>query len=97
MPVNVQATFTALAQPSAVMDADQGSFKLTTVGLDVNNTVKTQFSTDNGATWTDDTTFNADQTATVITPAAGRQYRLFPVLLQVSLNKQVQYKMSRET
>lgn len=94
MPANVQATFTSPAEPSAVMDADQGTFKLSTVGLDVNNTVKTQKSTDNGATWTDVTTYNAEQTNTVITPAAGEQYRLTCVLLQAL--KQIQYKMSRE-
>lgn len=94
MPVNVQASFTSIGEPSAVMDADQGAFKLTVVGLDASNTVKTQFSTDNGAVWADDATFNADQTATVVTPAAGRQYRLFPVTMQAL--KTIAYKMSRE-
>lgn len=94
MPVNVQATFTSVGGISAVMDADQGSMKLTTVGVDVNNTVKTQKSTDNGASWVDVTTYNAEQTALVITPAAGEQYRLTNPLLQAG--KQIQYKLSRE-
>lgn len=94
MPANVQANFTTPAEPSAVMDENQGTFKLTTSGLDVNNTVKTQKSTDNGATWTDVTTYNADQAATVITPGANEQYRLVAVLMQAL--KTIAYKMSRE-
>lgn len=94
-PINVQGTFTCPAEPSAVMDENQGTFKLTTVGLDVNNTIKSQKSTDNGASWTDVTTYNAEQTNLVVTPAAGEQFRLVNVLLQAL--KQVQYKMSRES
>lgn len=97
MPANVQGTFTNLGQISAVMDENQGTFKLTATGLDASNTVKTQKSTDNGSSWTDVTTYNSDQASTVITPGSNEQFRLTSVLLQVASNKQIAYKLSRES
>lgn len=94
MPGNVQATFTSIEEPSAVMDENQGTFKLTTTGVDASNTVRTEKSTDNGAKWTAVTTYNAEQAATVITPGAGEQFRLVAAALQAG--KQIAYKMSRE-
>lgn len=94
MPANVQGTFTSVGEPSAVMDADQGQFLFNTEGCNASNTLKTQKSTNNGASWTDVTTFNSEQIGTVITPAAGEQYRVVPVSLQSF--REIRFKMSRE-
>lgn len=94
MSAAIQGTFTNLGHPSHVMAENLGAFALTTLGLDGSNTIKSQRSTTNGAVWIDVTTYNSEQTGTVITPAAGEQYRLVGVTQQA--NKDIKYKMSRE-
>lgn len=98
----VQGTFatgstSSVGNISDVVDVPYGttSMKLTTVGLDGSNTVKTQKSTNNGSTWVDQTTYNSDQTLTSITVVAAEQWRL----VQVSQGtlKDVRYKMSCES
>lgn len=96
MSDTVAGTITSIGQPSAIMPKGQGAFKLTTVGCDASNTIKTQRSDDDGYSWTDDTTYNSEQAATVITPAnTSRQYRGVGVALQAS--RHLGYKMSRES
>jgi len=70
------------------------TMKLTTVGLDASNTIKTQKSTTNGSTWVDQTTYNSDQTATAITVAAGEQWRVIGVTQQAF--KDIRFKLSME-
>jgi hypothetical protein len=68
--------------------------KLNTTGLDASNTIKTQKSTDNGITWVDQTTYNSDQTNTLVTVAHGEQWRVF--LLAQQAGKQIQYSFGVE-
>lgn len=68
--------------------------KLNTVGLDASNTIKTQKSLDNGVSWADQATFNADQTNTLIAVAHGEQWRIF--LLAQQAGKQIQYSLGVE-
>lgn len=68
--------------------------KLNTSGLDVNNTIKTQKSTDNGVTWVDQATFNSDQVNTLIAVAHGEQWRIFQLAQQAG--KTVQYSLGVE-
>lgn len=91
----IAGTFTSIGQPSAEMLEGLGNFGLTTIGCNANNTVKTQKSVNGGLTWSDVTTYNSEQSGTTISPAANERYRLVAVALQA--NKQVGYKMSRET
>lgn len=69
--------------------------KLTTVGLDASNTVKTQKSINNGQVWVDQVTYNADQTATAITVANGEQWRLF--LISQQALRAITFSMSAES
>lgn len=68
--------------------------KLNTTGLDASNTIKTQKSLDNGITWADQATFNADQVNTLIAVAHGEQWRIF--LLAQQAGKQIQYSLGVE-
>lgn len=98
----VQGTFATGANPVAgnasdVLDVPTGntSMKLTTLGLDVNNTIKTQKIIAPGTAWVDQTTYNSDQTATVVTVAAGEQWRVVGVTQQARID--IRYKMSCES
>lgn len=82
MPANVQGTFATGANAvsgnaSDVLEVPTSvtSAKLTTVGLDGSNTIKTQKRTA-GGTWADQVTYNSDQTNTAITVAAGEEWQL---------------------
>lgn len=97
----MQETFTtgataAVGNVSDAMIVPTGvtSMKLTTTGLDGSNTIKTQKRTA-GGTWADQTTYNSDQTATVVTVAAGEEWRVFQVSQQAT--KDVRYKLSCES
>lgn len=68
--------------------------KLNTIGLDASNTVKTQKSVNNGASWVDQVTYNAEQTNTLITVAHGEVWRIVSVAQQVG--KQIQYSLGVE-
>jgi hypothetical protein len=88
---NVQETFTTGASASVgnasdilVVPTGVTSAKLTTVGLDGSNTVKTQKRTSPGGAWVDQTTYNSDQTNTAITVAAGEEWRLVQVTQQAT-------------
>ena len=78
----------------------QPGFTLDIIGLDANNTVKLQKSTDYGLTWADVTTYNSNQAATVITETTDRvaKHRLLCLAKQaVSVTGvPIQYKMTRE-
>ena len=78
MSQNVKGSFASgasvqIGETSAELVIPSGftTMKLTTVGLDASNTVKTQKSTNSGAAWADQTTYNSDQTATAVTVAHG--------------------------
>lgn len=87
--VQIGAASAQLVVPSTPVQA-----KLNTIGLDANNTIKTQKSTDNGVTWADQTTYNADQTNTLVTVAHGEQWRIFQLAQQAF--KTVQYSFGVE-
>lgn len=69
--------------------------RLTTLGLDASNTIKTQKRTSPGGAWVDQVTYNSDQTNLAITVAAGEQWRLVQVTQQAI--KDVRYKLSLES
>jgi hypothetical protein len=98
---NVQETFTTgataavgNASDTLVVPTGVTSMKLTTVGLDGSNTVKTQKRVAGGA-WSDQTTYSSDQTNTAVTVAAGEEWRLVQVTQQAI--KDVRYKLSCES
>jgi hypothetical protein len=70
------------------------SMKLTLAGLNASNTVKTQKST-NGLNWTDQTTYNSNQSALAVPVASGERWRLVVVAQQAGRN--VEYAMSAES
>lgn len=97
----IQETFATGASASVGNNSDvlviptgTTSAKLTTVGLDGSNTIKSQKRTTPGGAWVDQTTYNSDQTATVVTVAAGEEWRLVQVTQQAT--KDVRYKFSCE-
>lgn len=99
---NVQETFTTgstasvgNASDTMVVPTGVTSAKLTTVGLDGSNTVKTQKRTSPGGAWVDQTTYSSDQTNTAITVAAGEEWRLVQVTQQAT--KDVRYKLTCES
>lgn len=69
--------------------------RLSTLGLDGSNTIKTQKATAPGGPWVDQTTYNSDQTMTGITVAAGEQWRIVGVTQQAQ--KDIRYKFSCES
>lgn len=100
--VLVQGTFATTSIASVGNNSDAivvptgfTSMKLTTLGLDGSNTIKTQKVTAPGTAWVDQVTYNSDQTGTAITVANGEQWRL----VQVSQGtfKDVRYKLSCES
>lgn len=102
MSQNVKGTFASGASvqigetsPELVMPSGSVSLKLTTTGLDANNTVKTQKSINSGHTWVDQVTYNADQAATVIAAVHGEQWRLQHVAGQAI--KRIDYSLSAES
>lgn len=84
--VDVPSYNTAFAAPT---------MKLTTLGLDASNTIKTQKITAPGTAWADQTTYNSDQTNTAITVAPGEQWRVVGVAQQAF--KDIRYKLSLES
>lgn len=102
MAQTVQGTF-ATGQAASVGNASDAllihssitSMKLTTVGLDGSNTIKTQKRTTPGGTWADQTTYNSDQTSAAVTVAAGEEWRLVQVSQQAT--KDVRFKMTLES
>ena len=102
MSQNVKGSFASgasvqIGETSAelVMPSGSANLKLTTTGLDANNTVKTQKTTNSGYTWVDQVTYNADQAATVIAAVHGEQWRLVHVAGQAL--KRIDYAMSAES
>jgi predicted cupin superfamily sugar epimerase len=98
----IQGTFTtgAVAAPGEISDAlviptGTTTARLTTLGLDASNTVKTQKVTAPGTAWADQTTYNSDQTNLGITVAAGEQWRL--VHVAATAIKDIRYKLSAES
>lgn len=101
MPANVQGTFATGSNPvsgntSDVLEVPTGvtSAKLTTVGLDASNTLKTQKRTA-GGTWADQTTYNSDQTNTAVTVAAGEEWQIVGVTQQAF--KDLRFKFTAES
>ncbi|MFM2288842.1 MAG: hypothetical protein RL684_1985 [Pseudomonadota bacterium] len=84
-----------LTSAQLVIPSTPPQAKLNTTGLDASNTIKTQKSTDNGASWVDQVTYNSDQVNTLITVAHGEQWRVF--LLAQQAGKQIQYSLGVES
>lgn len=102
MPQNVKGTFTstrstAASKRSDVLQIPTGvtSIKLNITGLDANNTVRTQKSTNNGGNWVNQTTYSSNQTNTAVTVAHGEQWRLFAISMQAGKN--IDYSLSAES
>ncbi len=78
----------------------QPGFSMFITGLDASNTVKLRRSTDYGLSWTDVTTYSANQAGTVITESSSRvaKHRLECVTKQaISVNgNPIVYKLTRE-
>jgi hypothetical protein len=94
----VSASFLKAGEISAPIFS-QGGVLLYAKGLDANNTVKTQRSTD-GITWVDITVYSSDQTGTAISESTiNAQHRLVCVSKQaVSVNgAAIRFKLSKET
>lgn len=70
------------------------SARLTLTGCDASNTCKTQKRTA-GATWVDQVTYNANQSAVAITVAAGEEWRLQHVTAQAMHD--LQFRLSCES
>ena len=71
------------------------TMKLTTIGLDASNTIKTQKIVAPGTAWVDQTTYNSDQTNTAIAVAAGEQWRVVGVVQQAT--RDIRFKLSCES
>lgn len=102
MSQNIKGTFASasssiLGVVSDVLVIPSGvtSAALTTSGLDASNTIKTQKTTNSGASWADVATYNSEQAATAITVAHGEQWRLFCVSQEAV--KQISYSFSVES
>jgi len=76
--------------PSGVTQA-----KLYLTGLDINNKVRMQKSTDNGVTWVNQTLYNSDQSGTVLTVAHGEHWRAS--VPDMEAGKSMAYKLSVES
>jgi hypothetical protein len=63
--------------------------------IDANNTVKTQVSTNNGQTWTDQTTYNSAQNRTQVSVSHGQQWRL--ALVSQQQGRSLDYELSIES
>lgn len=102
MSQNVKGTFASGNSSGIGMNSDalvipnnNTVLKLTTVGLDASNTVKTQKSTNNGQIWVDQATFSADQTNLSVAVVSGEQWRLF--LISQQALKAISYTLSAES
>lgn len=63
--------------------------------IDASNTAKTQKSTDQGASWSDVTTYNSAQSLTPVTVATGERWRFALVTQQAS--KDMRYALSAQS
>lgn len=85
-------------QQSGVLDMPStasGNIKLTTIGLDANNSIRLQKSLDNGSSWSTITDFNSDQTGTTQAANPGTQWRLVTVAMQA--DHTIQYTATVES
>lgn len=96
----VQETFATGASASVgnvsdtlIVPTGTTTMRLSTVGLDGSNTIKTQKRTAGGA-WSDQTTYNSDQTNVAVTVATGEEWRVVQLTQQAT--KDVRYKLSCE-
>lgn len=69
--------------------------RLTTLGCNGSNTMKTQKRTVPGGTFADQTTYNSEQNNVAVTVAEGEEWRIACVALQA--NYDLRYKLSIET
>ena len=104
MTATVAGSFNTGSNVAGIADQQSGvlviqtsttTAKLTLSGLDANNRVKSQKSTNNGSTWADQTTYNADQSAVGVTVAAGEHWRLQTVAMQAI--RTINFKLSAES
>lgn len=83
------------SSPELVIPTGLANLKLTLTGLDANNTVKTQKSLNNGHTWADQVTYNANQAGVNVAAVHGEQWRLVHVAGQAL--KTIDYEMSAQS
>ena len=101
MSANVSGSFSTASVAVAGNNSDilavptgTTSAKLTLTGCDVNNTCRTQKRTA-GGTWANQVTYNANQTNTAITVAAGEEWQL--VHLTAQAMHDLQFRLSCES
>ena len=102
MSQNVKGSFASASSfnggalsDTLVIPSGATTMRLTLSGtIDGSNTCKTQKSTTNGQTWTDQTTYNSAQSAVAVTVAHGEQWRV-AIVAQQAL-KQLDYSLSVE-
>ena len=90
-----QSSGVGINSDALVIPSNVTVMKFTTVGLDASNTVKSQKSINNGITWVDQVTYNADQTNVSVTVANGEQWRLF--LISQQALRAITFSMSAES
>lgn len=97
-----QGTFSATQTQTSPLTSDVvdvpynvTTMKLTTLGLDGSNTLKTQKSVGSNGAWADQVTYNSDQTNTAITVVPGEQWRV--QLITEAAVKDILYKLSCES
>ena len=80
----VSTSSVSVGQISSILVIPSGTTvaKLTATGFDASNRLKTQKSTDNGHTWADQVTYNANQAASGVVVVHGEQWRLVSVAQQ---------------
>ncbi len=78
-----------------VIPSGRTSIRLSALGLDGSNTIKTQKITAPGTAWADQVTYNSDQSLTSITVADGEAWRL--VHVAATALKDIKYKLSAES
>lgn len=88
--VQIGETSDALVIPTGL-----ANLKLTTTGLDANNTIKTQKTLNSGYTWVDQVTYNADQAAVNVPAVHGEQWRVQHVAGQAA--KIIAYELSAQS
>lgn len=84
-------------QQSGVLEIPSGvaNVVINTLGVDTNNRLRVQKSTDSGSTWSNVSTFTTDQVNTVVGVTKGEQYRFITFVMQA--NHDLRYKASLES
>lgn len=92
---NASSTARNQVSDTLVIPTGVTSMRLSTVGCNGSNTLRTERSTDNGATWAAQTTYNSEQTLASISVTENDQWRIASVVQQAL--RDLQYRLSVES